>query len=570
MNIPADLSEVWLSSDYLATVSPLKLTIDDSRRLSFNQDAYIATLRSQTASKTRGVTVNQHTYLKEWHVLSDADWDDSGRPTNLEPKINIPPADVLYNIKYVFRKVTVKDESGKSKVMNISQNYPEFFDGSIKMTSDIPIVNPTEVSLVFITSSAAWYNTVGYYTYPTNNPPQSASDIKQIIAFPNTSPIYKTLGTGALVCGEEIKLKYWNEETQEYEDKFPAGVTIGWCLQGMGFKSKLTSETDKDKVGDIIKGMGARYSTRNLNTNNTQRTVSLRDSKSGQIVAVGFEDNIDFDYADAIFYIHTSEKNAIDPTLPPLPEDPEAIPEQYKISYSGTLGFEDLWPKLGDYDMNDVMIRYTSKVYKSILTNRIYKVVDEFTPLHRGGYLVNGFGYQLHNITNSDISKVTIESPSYAPKSQYMPGETEASQSHPTILLFDNMAIFDNKEEKARKYTVTIQVNDVTSKSILPPYNPFIFVGSGQARGREVHLVKYPPTDKADLSLLGTGKDVSRPEEDLYYVSIDLMPFALNMPVSEFPIPEEGIRIDESYPKFATWVKSNGAQAKDWYKYPKK
>lgn len=256
MNIPADLSEVWLSSDYLATVSPLKLTIDDSRQLSFNQDAYITALRSQTASKTRGVTVNQHTYLKEWHVLPDADWDNNGRPTNLEPKINIPPADVLYNIKYVFRKVTVKDESGKSKVMNISQNYPEFFDGSIKMTSDIPIVNPTEVSLVFINSSAAWYNTVGYYTYPTNNPPQSKSDIKQIIAFPNTSPVYKTLGVGALVCGEEIKLKYWNEETQEYEDKFPAGVTIGWCLQGMGFKSKLTSETDKDKVGDIIKVWG--------------------------------------------------------------------------------------------------------------------------------------------------------------------------------------------------------------------------------------------------------------------------------------------------------------------------
>ena len=47
-------------------------------------------------------------------------------------------------------------------------------------------------------------------------------------------------------------------------------------LQGMGFKSKLTSETDKDKVGDIIKGMGARYSTRNLNTNNTQRDVYKR------------------------------------------------------------------------------------------------------------------------------------------------------------------------------------------------------------------------------------------------------------------------------------------------------
>ena len=126
------------------------------------------------------------------------------------------------------------------------------------------------------------------------------------------------------------------------------------------------------------------------------------------------------------------------------------------------------------------------------------------------------------------------------------------------------------KEEADKKYTVTIQVNDVSSKNVLPPYNPFIFVESDKTRGREVHLVKYPPTDKANPSLLGTGKDVSRPDEGLYYVSIDLMPFALNMPISEFPIPEEGVRIDESYPKFATWVKSNGAQAKDWYKYPKK
>lgn len=441
------------------------------------------------------------------------------------------------------------------------------------MISDIPITKETEVSLVFVNSTAAWYNTVGYYTYPTGETP-TLENIQKVLAFPNASPVYKTAGVGALVCGDEVKLKYWNEKEGKFEEKFPAGITIGWCLQGMGFRSK---PLDEYVQGDLVQGIGTRYSTTILNKAGSdgikrQRTVSLRDTESNQIVAIGFEDNIDLDYCDAIFYIHTSEKNAIDEeVVPPLPEDPEVpTDEDNYTTYSGILTFEDLWPEQGDYDMNDVMIRYKSKVYKSILTNRVYKIVDEFTPFHRGGYLINGFGYQLHNIANSDISDVSIEGPSYASKSQYMPGKTETGQSHPTILLFDNMRIFDGKEEADKKYTVTIQVNDVSSKNVLPPYNPFIFVESDKTRGREVHLVKYPPTDKANPSLLGTGKDVSRPDEGLYYVSIDLMPFALNMPISEFPIPEEGVRIDESYPKFATWVKSNGAQAKDWYKYPKK
>ena len=55
-----------------------------------------------------------------------------------------------------------------------------------------------------------------------------------------------------------------------------------------------------------------------------QRTISLRDSKSNQIVAIGFEDNIDLDYCDAIFYVHIAEKDAIDEgVIPELPTDPE-------------------------------------------------------------------------------------------------------------------------------------------------------------------------------------------------------------------------------------------------------
>lgn len=563
VSIPSAVSEVWLSSDYLGAASPVKIAIGADKRISFNQDAYIQSLLAKSSALSRGITTNEHKYLDDWTLLPGVDWDNNGRPNNLSAEKNIPPASVLYNIKSIFNN---KDGN------NIAKNHPEFFDGN--MISDIPIIKDTEVSLVFVNSTAGWYNTVGYYTYPTNETP-TVDKIKKIVAFPNASPVYKSAGIGALVCGDEVKLKYWNEEKNQFEDKFPAGVTIGWCLQGMGFNNK---PKDGYAQGDIVAGMGTRYSTTDLNEAGKdgvkrQRTVSLREEPSNQIVAIGFEDNIDLDYCDAIFYIHIAEKNAIDEgVIPPLPVDPEGPPtneDNYTVR-SGTLLFEDLWPEQGDYDMNDVMIRYTSKVYKSILTNRVYKIVDEYTPFHRGGYLANGFGYQLHNISNSDVSKITIESPSYAQKSQYMSGDRESGQSHPTILLFDDMLIFNGKEEADRKYTVTIQVNDVSEKTVLPPYNPFIFVESDKTRGKEVHLVKYPPTDKANLSLLGTGKDVSRPDEELYYVSVDLMPFALNMPVVDFPIPEEGVRIDESYPQFATWVKSNGKQSTKWYMYPKK
>ena len=91
--------------------------------------------------------------------------------------------------------------------------------------------------------------------------------------------------------------------------------------------------------------------------------------------------------------------------MPPLPEDPEAIPEQYKISYSGTLAFEDLWAKLGDYDMNDVMVKYTSTMTRNALDNRIYEIEDKFILQHCGGYLQNGFGYQLHS-SQTAISRV--------------------------------------------------------------------------------------------------------------------------------------------------------------------
>ena len=85
--------------------------------------------------------------------------------------------------------------------------------------------------------------------------------------------------------------------------------------------------------------------------------------------------------------------------------------------------------------------------------------------------------------------------------------ETEPGQSHPTILLYDDMTKFKNiTDESKKEYTVTITLDGASEKEVVPPYNPFIFISSNEGRGKELHLINYPPTDKADLSLLGTGR----------------------------------------------------------------
>ena len=209
--------------------------------------------------------------------------------------------------------------------------------------------------------------------------------------------------------------------------------------------------------------------------------------------------------------------------------------------------------------MNDVMIDYESTIYKTLETNKITKIIDKFTPRHNGGIYNNGFGYQLTNITYTDVKSITIEGPE---RSTFIGNDNmESGQTYPTVLLFDNI-----KNVIGKTYTVTIEIANADYNKLIPPYNPFIICSTDQGRGKEVHLVNYPPTDKADNNLWSTGEDASQPEHNLFYVSNDNMPFAIHLPdVKDFPVPAEKVRITTAYPGFAEWVRSSGAQNKDWY-----
>ncbi len=278
-------------------------------------------------------------------------------------------------------------------------------------------------------------------------------------------------------------------------------------------------------------------------------------------------------------------------------------PKPYWINYDGILAFEDLWPYKGDYDMNDLGIKYSSTVYYNA-QNRIERTVDTFTPMCKGNQYVNGFGFQYGprvkynppivtmksraieptGITTDWVKMCQVATTTGAPRSQYdkVPnkGDLEAGQSTAVVLLFNsidevvsgNAADINKSSQRAlHSYTVTTFFYLVSAEQLgFPPYNPFIMVQpipSDNQRSREVHLTNYRPTEKCtDPAHVWFGKaDDKSDMMDRWYVSDARFPFAINIPGRMFTFPDEYQRIDARYPRFANWVATQGAQDADWY-----
>ncbi|MGG2334385.1 hypothetical protein, partial [Salmonella enterica] len=79
-----------------------------------------------------------------------------------------------------------------------------------------------EVFVTFLSEGAGFRNSIGFYSYPTNSPPKSLADIKQInFIFPNAS----FLGSnGSMLPGDKISL-----------GKFSAGTTVAFVLYSNGW-----------------------------------------------------------------------------------------------------------------------------------------------------------------------------------------------------------------------------------------------------------------------------------------------------------------------------------------------
>lgn len=443
--------------------------------------------------------------------------------------------------------------------------------------TNLVVTQEADVWMTFVHEGAGYKNVTGFYTYPTDNPPASVTEIDSItIIYPNTSLLNSG---GGLISGNKVHL-----------GKFQPNTTIGFVLFANGWNG-TTSGTGIHQV----------YSNDEFNPESTaanrQHTVLLWDS-ANELFLIGFEDlnrdgSSDNDFNDAVFYLTANPITAIStnnvaPIDTPVDADGDGVNDVYdefpldnRYAYDyvypsettfGSFAFEDQWPNVGDYDFNDLVVDYQ---YHQIAnaTNRLVKIDAEYVVQAVGAGFKNGFGIQL-NLLPSNIASVTGSRFKHNLFNIQSNG-TEANQSKAVIIVTDDVhsgfdgygfintdAGLPTQDPDTIMIQINLNGNFAMTAAGNAPFNPFLVIN--QTRGREVHIPGYAPTDLADASYFGNGNDNTQPSKNIYYRSKEGLPWGMNLPEPfAYPLEKDDIRNAHNY--FEPWANSQGFSYMDWY-----
>ena len=237
----------------------------------------------------------------------------------------------------------------------------------------------------------------------------------------------------------------------------------------------------------------------------------------------------------------------------------------------GTLAYEDLWPDKGDYDFNDMVIRYNIKEVVNA-TNEIQEIHFDLLLTAIGATKQNGFYFQLP----IQADDVTLIASSHSQLTEKINSEGLAIikvffNSNDLIQLngeFMN-TVETNPHTAYIPISFIIEVNGEYNASehvYFAPYNPFITVDHDPSI--EVHLPGLPPSSFADQAYFNNGfDDATDLEAGYYYKTAEGAPWAINIP---YPMayPTETTDIVIAYPDFGKWVNSNGTSFVEWYENP--
>lgn len=583
ISVPAYCDTLVIDPAYIGLVRLAKATINGSNInctiggkkgyagdivSTMNTGSNLSAYHSQALSVFNTATVFGYTNTNTTKFAYMGKYDGMGRPLYLEPDQDIISADML-------KAINTSLPEGKS----VAVTHPQYITSGA--ASNIIITQLADVYLTFTYEGAGYKNSLGWYKYPTNNPPKTMNDIDSIhFVFDNCSLI----GSGGdMQSGDKVKI-----------GTFDKGTTIGLVL----FADAWNGSAVNYYAGGVY--FTDSYLNPEVNTDLKRHTVMLQYQNTYMI---GFEDMnresiyCDHDFNDVIVYatsnpIEAISNNNVQIADTPVDTDGDGVtdafdafpndPTRAYINYFpaqntwGTLAYEDQWPGTGDYDMNDLVVNYQYKIISNA-KNNIVEMFGSFAPVASGAIYNNGFGVQfpfspdlIQTVTGQNLKNGYIKTNANG---------TEAGQKNAVIIPFDNVhsmiryadgGLFINTRSELPNIAGDTSVVYVGFTSPISastfgtaPFNPFLI--SNMRRGFEVHLPNNAPTNLIDNTLFNTLDDASKPNAGIYYVTKDNHPWALSF-TETFNYPIETVSIDQAYLHFFDWAKSGGTQYTDWYK----
>lgn len=261
------------------------------------------------------------------------------------------------------------------------------------------------------------------------------------------------------------------------------------------------------------------------------------------------------------------------------PED-ESIPVEPEKEKDLTLGeytyaFEDLWPKFGDYDMNDIVLFTEAKLH--LKGDYITTATLECKLAAIGASKRIAAAVQLDDILPVNISSVAYNTTNNFTADLFRTNAngTEQEQNFAVVPLFDHAHAFAglngtpitgtyaDSDFTPKEFTITINFKENSVKEselTLEHLNFFITSSTQPGKRMEIHQLNGKVTSLFDESTIkGDVASTSTP-----FRAKGNFCWAMRIP-GEFSFPLESNNIRQSFEDFEQWINN---PAYDWYNHP--
>ncbi|MCY1023918.1 fibrinogen-like YCDxxxxGGGW domain-containing protein [Pyxidicoccus sp. MSG2] len=199
----------------------------------------------------------------------------------------------------------IQDITGAlSEGESVPANHPEYLSSTLN--PDILITTESDIWVTFVSETATFLNSFGYFTYTEGTPPTSAATVEKILVFENSS----AWGSGGpLRQGDRMLL-----------GRFPAGTRIGFFLVSNGWDwgtvdfSRLTYYSI-DAFNPESLAEQRRHVVSLYHPGTHRRVLAFEDFDRSH------EQNI-HNFSDLIVSVSSNPATGIEPSGPSIPEGP--------------------------------------------------------------------------------------------------------------------------------------------------------------------------------------------------------------------------------------------------------